>query len=526
MTGARTRERPPARTGTETIASVLGRRAAEHPDRPFVLFESVGGERTAVTYAEVAALAARTAGCLRRLGVGRGSTVHVHLPNCPEFYACWFGAGLLGAAIVPTNPLSTADELSYVLEHAGCAVSVTQPDLLEPVRRAVPPATTVMVARAAEPVDDLLTFEGEVRQSEPYDGPAEPSARETAAVLYTSGTTSRPKGVVVSHAAYLHAGEAVAQHIRMRADDRTLIVLPLFHGNAQYYSTLPALVTGASIALVERFSASQWSSQSQRLGATVASLFAAPIRMILAQPESPSDRAHGLRVTMFAQNVTEQQLAEFEGRFGVPLIQLYGMTETVAPVTMNPLFGERRNMTIGRPMLWTNVRIADEAGSDVRPGEVGELLVAGEPGETIMSGYLDAPEATSDALSEGWLRTGDNVRTDYDGYLFFVDRGKDMIKRAGENVSASEVERVLNEHPAVFESACIGVEDSVRDQAIKAFVVWHQGATASEQELLAWCRERLSRFKVPSTIEILDGLPRTSVGKIQKHLLSAREAAK
>lgn len=245
--------------------------------------------------------------------------------------------------------------------------------------------------------------------------------------------------------------------------------------------------------------------------------------MILAQPESSEDVDSSLRAVIFSQNVTEMELKEFERRFAVPLLQLYGMTETIAPPTLNPLYGDRRNMSIGLPTLASRVRVVDEEGRDVTAGSVGELLVYGDPGLTIMAGYLDDPDATAATIVDGWLHTGDNVVWGHDGYLFFIDRSKDMIKRAGENVAAGEVESVLNEHPDVFDSAVIGVPDPMRDEAIKAFIVRRKGASTAEGALIDWCAQRLARFKVPSLIEFVDELPRTSVGKIQKEVLRERE---
>jgi crotonobetaine/carnitine-CoA ligase len=512
----------PSHTGSETLGSLFSRSVEAAGDRPFLAFEAVDGSTRRLSYAEAGRRIDRVAGLLAKLGVERGSRIHLHLVNCPEFYEVWLAAARLGAAIVPTNPLSTVDELRYMVGHAGCGLSVTQPDLSDPVRAAVTGDATVVVAGTEQTLRGCVPYEVALNDAPPWRRGSRAAPADVAAVLYTSGTTSRPKGVLITHAAYVHAGEAVSQHLRMRPADRTLVVLPLFHGNAQYYSTLPALSTGASIALVERFSASRWSAQAHRLQATIASLFAAPIRMILAKPPAPDDRRHPLRVVMFAQNLTPGQLAEFERRFSVPLLQLYGMTETVAPVTLNPLYGERRNMTIGRPMLWSRVRIVDQHGEDVAPGETGELLVSGEPGETIFSGYFNDPEATAASLSDGWFSTGDNVRADADGYIHFVDRGKDMIKRAGENVSAGEIERTLVEHPEVFDAACIAIPDPLRDEAIKAFVVLREGAALDAATLREWCSTRLAAFKVPSEFEFVDGLPRTSVGKVQKHLLRER----
>lgn len=493
----------------DTVSSVLRRHATHAPDRPFLVFEREPGRIETTTWGELAARVRTTAGALHRLGVGPGDRFNVHLTNRPEFYDLWFAAAELGAAIVPSNPLSTADELGYQLDHAGCVLSATQPDLREVVEK----------TGVAQVVDVTESW------TRPDDAHAEPAAPDDVlAVLYTSGTTSRPKGVLVTHAAYLHCGDVVAGHLRLRPEDRQLVVLPLFHGNAQYYSTMSALVTGASIALAPRFTASRWSAQAHVMEATVASLFAAPIRMILAAAPSEHDTAHRLRIALFAQNIADAQHAEFERRFGVPLAQLYGMTETVVPPTINPLYEQRRPASIGRAVLGARLRIVDASGTDVPPGEPGELLVGGEPGRTIMAGYLDNAEATAQALrpdAEGgvWLHTGDSVRADADGYLHFVDRRKDMIKRAGENVASGEVERVLDEHPAVFECAAVGVPDEMRDEAIHVYVVSAQGAVVTEHELLGWCRERLARFKVPDVVEFVDELPRTSVGKVQKHLL-------
>jgi crotonobetaine/carnitine-CoA ligase len=496
--------------GRDTVASVLLGHADRTPDAPFLLFERAPGAIEQVSYAQAAQRATRTAGALARHGIGAGDRIGVHLSNCPEFYDLWFAAALLGAAIVPSNPLSTADELGYLVEHAGCRLAVTQPDLRATVER-----TGAAI---------VLGIDEDWVREDDHAEPADVAPTDPLAVLYTSGTTSRPKGVLITHAAYLHVGDVVAGHLRLRPDDRQLVVLPLFHGNAQYYSTMSALVTGASIALAPRFSASRWSEQARALGASVASLFAAPIRMVLAAAPTEHDAAHRLRVAMFAQNITDDQLAEFEKRFAVPLIQLYGMTETVVPPTMNPLSEERRGRSIGRPVPTARLRIVDDEGRDVAPGEPGELLVHGRPGRTLMAGYLDNPEATAaaldqDAHGEAWLHTGDTVAVDADGYLHFVDRRKDMIKRAGENVASGEVERVVNEHPAVFESAAVGVPDAMRDEAIHVFVVLHEGASLTAEVLLDHCREHLAGFKVPAAVEFVDNLPRTSVGKIQKHLL-------
>jgi crotonobetaine/carnitine-CoA ligase len=391
--------------------------------------------------------------------------------------------------LVPTNPQSSADELAHVLSDAQPVISLRDP-------------AQVAALRSSAAADE--TAPGAV-----------------SAILYTSGTTSRAKGVMVTDANYVAVGEAVATHLQVSADDRWLVVLPLFHANAQYYCTMSALARGASIALAPRFSASGWGRQARELGATLGSLFAAPVRMILAAPAADADADNRLRSVLFAQNLSDADARAFEQRFGTRLVQLYGMTETVLPPTMNPDDASRRWDSIGRPLPGVDVDLVDESGAVVSGVGTGELRIAGRRGVTVALGYWQQPEATAATFTEQGLRTGDLARRDEDGFLYFVDRAKDMIKRAGENVSAGEIERVAGAHPAVAECAAIGVPDPIRDEAIALMVVPRAGHTLDEEELIEWCRARLSPFKVPSAVSFIDALPRTSVGKVRKAELRA-----
>ncbi|WP_194291303.1 class I adenylate-forming enzyme family protein [Cumulibacter manganitolerans] len=479
------------------------------PERPFASYENPAGRVLKVTYAQQVERSLRAAAVLRQLGVHRGNRVHVHLPNCPEFLDLWLGANAIGAVLVPTNPLSSVDELRHFLTDSGASASIADDDLIDAVKEAIAPGIRVLSR------SELTTKAAAVTPT--HSAPA--LGTDLAAILYTSGTTSRPKGVLVTNANYLAVGTACAQHYSVGPDDRWLIVLPFFHANAQYYPTMSALRVGASIAVMPSFSATKYGAQVRRHRATLASLFAAPIRMILAQPESRHDKYSTLRTTMFAQAVTNDQAAKFERRFRTRLIHGYGMTETVIPPTLNPVGPERRPDSMGKLLPGVQVRIVGEDGSEVPDGEAGDLHVAGELGVTIAAGYWHNPEATEETFGGGWLRTGDVVRRDADGFFYFVDRSKDMIKRAGENVAAGEVERVVNEHPSVFECAAIGVADEMRDESIVVYVVIAEGHAFDGEALDAWCRERLAKFKVPSRFVQVAELPRTSVGKIRKTVL-------
>lgn len=508
--------------GKRTLRDLLNEKVTMHRNKTFLLFEDIEQRKFELTYGEFADQVNRLSCVFLDFGVTKGDHVTLHIPNCLEFMVSWFALANIGAIMVPTNILSTANEMEYILNHSKSVLLITEEAYLEKF--------TGISKRLLHLREILLTrYEGvdfEEQNLNRLMAKASPEIQEisvdsedVAAMLYTSGTTSRPKGVQITHANYLFTGEVMSKSIRLSPDDRQFIVLPLFHGNAQYYSTMSALAVGASIAITERFSASRYFKQAKRLGATVGSLFASPIRMILAQNYEPADRDHSLRFIWFAQVVTPEQLLLFEEKYNVSLLQLYGMTETIGTPLMNPLDGVRKNMGIGKPTIGYEVKVVDEEGREVPTGQAGEIVVKGIPGRTLMKGYYENPEATAEALRDGWLYTGDNARVDEDGYFFFVDRVKDMIKRAGENVAANEVESVLADHPSVYEAAVIGIPDEIRDETIKAYLILLKGHNTTKEELLSYCRDRLAKFKVPEFIEFVDELPRTSVGKIQKHVL-------
>ncbi|SFJ66686.1 AMP-binding protein [Thermoflavimicrobium dichotomicum] len=507
--------------GNRTLRDLLTEKVTIHPDKTFLVFEDNKEQRFTLTYREFSEKVNRLAAALLEFGVKKEDKVTLHLPNCLEFMISWFALAHIGAVMVPTNILSTEDEMEYILGHSESILLITEEIYLKKFNN----------IKDKLPLRDiwLARYEGTEYQDKSLDRIIEQSkgevpfvplhSEDVAAMMYTSGTTSRPKGVLITHANYLYAGEVMSKSIRLTPDDRPFIVLPLFHANAQYYSTMSALTVGASIAMTERFSASRYFKQAKRLGATVGSLFAAPIRMILRQKYDPADRDHNLRVVWFAQTVTEEQLETFEKNYNTKLLQLYGMTETIGTPLMNPIDGVRKNMGIGKPVLGYEVKVVDDFGNEVPQGEVGELIVKGVPGRTLMKGYFNNQQATEEALKEGWLYTGDNVRMDEEGYFFFVDRKKDMIKRAGENVAANEIEKVITQHPGVFDCAVIGIPDEIRDESIKAYVVLREGHQVSPDEIISFCQTRLAKFKVPEYVEFVTELPRTSVGKIQKHIL-------
>lgn len=512
------------------LSDLLRANAERFGEREFLLFErqpdsEQGAFRQRLNYLELDTRVDQACHFLAELGLGPGDIFNLHLPNCPAFLLLWFAGARLGAVMMPTNVLASTDELTYLLRHSDSKIAFTTAEnlaTLELCRERLDGLQRIVLCDPCTESPAADSFEALLPAMPDSSWTCAASDTDLAAIMYTSGTTSRPKGVMVTHANYLAAGKTVADAVELSADDRQFVVLPLFHGNAQYYSTMSALLRGASMVLMDRFSASRYFDKCIEHDCSVASLFAAPMRMILAQPPNPAHRDNCLRIVLFAQNLTPQQLDDWQQRFNAPLAQLWGMTETMGPPLMNPLHGERRNWTVGRPSGDYEIALVDDRGNPVADGQEGEIRVRGEPGRTLMPGYFKNPLATSETIRDGWLYSGDNAVRDAQGYYRFVDRKKDMIKRSGENVSAGEVENVMLQHPAVFECAVIGLPDELRDEAIVAVVVLHQGSQAGERELIDFCAGKLARFRVPGRVVFEKSLPKTSVGKIQKHLIRAR----
>jgi len=521
---------------------------AANPDAPFLIFETPDAEAARWSYGEFDAVVDRVAAALAGLGAEPGRAVHLALTNSPAFVAVWLAAVRMGAWIVPSDPMGTAPELTGHIERTCPTVGVCAAARADTYR------TAVSEAGAAGAEMAVITVEEADVELTPFNSPglaapglrdraaagaapglrdqtaagAAPGPRDRAAVMFTSGTTGRPKGVEVTQANYAFAGKAMAEACALSEADRQLVVLPLFHANAQYYSFASAIWAGASVALMPAFSASGFLRQAARCSATCASLFAAPIRMILARGGPPDgDLRHRLRLRhcWFAQNISADQFAVVTDWFGCRPRQLYGMTETI-PAVLTDEAADPDPSSMGRVTPGCEVDVQDSAGRPVPAGAVGEVAVRGEPGVTLFAGYLDDPETTAASFRGGWFLTGDRALRDSTGRHFFDGRHSDVLKVAGENVSVVEVEAELSEHPKVLEAAVVGRPDEIRDEVPVAFAVAADAAAPlTVAELEAWCEQRLSKSKRPHEITLIDELPRTSVGKIRKFLLTERASA-
>ncbi len=496
--------------GPVAFSEVWSRAVETRPDETFLIFETPDGAAARWSYADFDRDVNRTAGTLAAAGVTEGAAVHLALANSPAFVAVWLAAVRMGAWIVPSDPMGKAPELASHIERTRPSVGVCAAARAD-VYRAACGDLAVIEADEADPT--LAPF-----TAAPIDDYPAVGLRERAAVMFTSGTTGRPKGVEVTQANYAFAGEAMAAAAGLAPDDRQLVVLPMFHANAQYYSFASAIWAGASVALMPAFSASRFLAQAARHSATCASLFAAPIRMILARG-GPVEGL-GLRHCWYAQNISADQYETVSDWFGCRPRQLYGMTETIPAVLTEPA-ADPDPASMGRVTPGCAVDVQDADGATVEAGQVGEVVVGGEPGLTLFAGYLDDPATTSASFRDGWFRTGDRAVWTASGRHYFDGRHSDVLKVAGENVSIVEVEGVLAAHARVLEAAVVGRPDPIRDEVPAAFVVAADPADPpTPTELATWCAERLAKAKRPAAITLIDELPRTSVGKIRKYLLA------
>lgn len=496
-----------------TVSKLLAARCEEYPNKEFLVVEDRNGAVERLSYLEFQEQVLKLAQVLSENGIKKGDKVLLHLPNGSAFMKSWFSILSIGAVMVPTNILSPEEEMKYLVSHSESKLIITEKEYEQKFSSFGLP---LLFSRLGEKRKGAW-LEAEIEKAELIVELPELSPQDDAAILYTSGTTSKPKGVVLTQQNYLHTGKQMAETLGYSSEDRVLIVLPMFHGNGQYYMAMPALYAGASIAITESFSATNYVKQAKRLQTTVGSLFSAPIKMILKKEYDPEDVENPLRLVIYAQALTEQQYEEFRKRYKVELRQLYGMTETVAIPLMNPVEDLEDHISIGREACGYSVVLRDEEGHEVASGEEGEITVYGEPGVTIMKEYFKNPSATAETIQDNWLYTGDIAKVDpKTGLFYFVDRKKDMMKRSGENIAAGEVEATINEHDAVFESAVISVPDPVYEESIHAFVILKENRKLAPDELLDWCRGRLAKFKVPQEIHFTEEFPRTSVGKIQK----------
>lgn len=521
-------------TTGQTTASLWASACRCFGERQFLVHLDATGGRTEYSYARFAALIHRAAHAFLAVGVEPGHPVVVQMRNRPEMLAAFFGLAEIGAIVVPLGMDATAAELLRTYQACGAQWAVVEPPHVsthQQLRATAGLSAAGLLVVAGSEASPVIPDSGvwdfhelcAQQSSEPVLSP-ELDGTHVAELLYTSGTTAAPKGVMITHANLVFSGHYGVWQTSLRPDDRVFTTMPACHSNFQLAALLPVLAAGATLVMTERYSASHFWQQVRHERASIVQLIAMMVRTLLLQPPCDDDARHELRDALYFMPLSDAEKETFETRFGLRMMNSYGSTESIGWAVTDPPVGERRWPSVGRAGLGYQVGIFDKAGNELGPGEVGEFRIKGEPGVSLMRGYHNDPDATARALSpDGWLRTHDEGYRDADGWFYFVDRAVNLIKRAGENISASEVECALTTHPLIAEAAVIGVPDPIRDKAVLAYVRLRPGAELSAAEVIEHCRGLLAGFKVPEFVEFVDDFPRTASMKIEKCRLQRTE---
>jgi crotonobetaine/carnitine-CoA ligase len=506
-----------ATTSTRTVRAFLEDAVAAAPDAPFLSW--LGATRT---YGEFNRDVDRAARAWHDLGLVKGSRVAIVAHNRPEYLVAWFGLAKLGAVIVGINTGYKADEMGFAFGHAEPEIVLTDAAWLDQVTSLAPRHATIRQVLTFDPTDGYVSF-GELIAAADANAPAaELDPDDVISLIYTSGTTGNPKAVMQTHEAYVLTGQGYAHWLRMTPDDALYVCLPLFHINAQAYATMGTIAAGARIVLAPRFSAGGFWSDVVANEVTVVNLVGAMLIILDRQEPGAGDAANHVRVIYSGGAVTglsAGERARIEARYGVRLLGGYGMSEMTFGC-IEPYDGRKKPGSMGIPrhhpdptVPRTVARVVRADGLDADPGEVGELVLRG-PG--TMRGYFRDAAATAVVIEDDWVHTGDIVRRDEDGYFFFVDRKKDVIRRRGENIFSGEVEQVIKAHPDVAEAAVVAVRSEFMDDEVFAFVVPVGDRTPEPAAVADWVAEHLAAFKTPRYVLVVPDLPRTETNKISK----------
>jgi len=491
--------------------------AAAVPDRPYLIWT---GDDTSWSYATFDAEINRAANAWRTLGIGRGDRVAFMLDNSPRFMRAWLGLAKVGACLVAINTGFRHEEASYLIGDSEAKYVLTETKYLPVLEGVFDEHACVRKILSITGDDDTVDFT-ELENTAAATPPSiTPRPDDLLSLIYTSGTTGAPKGVMQTHANFVLTGQSYPTWMGMEDGGRIYACLPLFHINSQAYSTMGAIGTRGAIVLSPKFSARRFWPEVSRHRVTAFNYIGAMTTILSKKEHGPDDRDHCVKVAYGVPAHDHEVRLALEERFGMTIISGFGMSETTFGLSES-LTGERRPGSMGKPrhhtdpeVARTEARIVDDRGNDVPPGTHGELLLRNA---AMMRGYFNDPVRTAEALDgEGWLHTGDNAWVDEDGYYYFVDRKKDIVRRRGENISSLEVERVIEQHPAVQEAAIIGVPSDLSDEDVLAYVALRPGAALDPPEIVTWCVDRLAQFKAPRYVEFIDTMPKTPTAKIQK----------
>jgi crotonobetaine/carnitine-CoA ligase len=504
---------------SRVVHRVLERQAEKYGDRTFIYFKD-----GTFSYRDFDELSNRAAYGLQQMGISKGDKVAIMMPNCPEFLFLWFGLSKLGAVEVPMNLAHKGDLLTYMLDQSDCCLLVLHGDYLDrfkaieanvpKIRQIVvfdPPATlTSQLTTPVAPWPEVINNSGDyAREKVLWSDPA--------CILYTSGTTGPSKGVMLPQNYTVFMGDIVWEAAEYSEDDCLYNALPLFHGNAQQLSFMPALLSGARTVIAERFSASRFWDDVKRYGCTAFNSLGSIIPILYKADPKPDDADNPLRV-IIAAATPKDIFQAFEERFGVAVVEIYGMTEFGLPLMNN--LKDRRAGSCGKPRRCA-VKLLDDNDMPVGPSTVGELLVRPDGDYCMLLEYYNMPDKTMEAWRNLWFHSGDYFKYDDEGYYYFMDRKKDALRRRGENISSYEVEKSINAHPSVLESAAVAVKSPMGEDEVMVCLIKRPGFGLTPEELMAFCEERMAYFMIPRYLRFMEAFPKTATERVQKHVLRA-----
>jgi len=507
------------------LAVILRESARRDPDRVAIILDSFK-----FTYGQLDALSNQVASSLKAAGLKKGDRVGLMLPNVPQFPIAYFAILKAGGVVVPMNVLLKAPEVSFYMGDSGARFLVVWDDFAGEALKGIAnlkPVTTFVALRPgdAEAPAGTRNFM-ELMGGDPRFDTETTEGDDTAVILYTSGTTGKPKGAELTHLNLFMNAHMNSHVFGSGPDDVTLAVLPMFHSFGQSAVMNVALHVGGTLTLVPRFDAEKVLEVIQRDKVTVFPGVPTMFFGLLHYPNADKFDTSSLRIAVSGgAAIPGEVLQAFERKFKTTILEGYGLSETSPTATFNVSAEERKVLSIGKPLFGVEMKIFDEQDKELPAGKdhVGEIVIRGH---NVMKGYWNQPEANAEAFKSGWFHTGDLGYIDEDGFFFIVDRKKEMIIRGGFNVYPREVEEVIYAHPAVAEAAVIGIPDERLGEEVKAVVALKPGASATADDIIAFVKERMAAYKYPRTVQFVDTLPKGATGKILKKELKAQlEAA-
>ncbi|HYK20617.1 MAG TPA: ATP-dependent acyl-CoA ligase [Pyrinomonadaceae bacterium] len=501
-----------------TLGRILEEQAAAHGTREFLNFRG----SLSVSYRQVNEKGNQYANAFLQRGIRKNAKVAIMLPNCPEYLYCWFGLAKIGAVIVPVNTAQKGELLQYIIDSSDSEAIVTDDALLNRIREIeaqLPKVKRIFglwdVSRSLAGIEVSSLSEFKEASTKPPIA-VDVKHSDPLSILFTSGTTGPSKGVVMSHHYYYHAARTIGGGMSITSEDTLYTCLPLFHVNAQVCTILTAILYDARVAMYEHFSASTFWDEIRSSDATVFLALGAMGNILYKAAPQADDKNNRVRLAMVVP--PPENLDDFESRFNLRVIfETFGMTEGIvaAPAISAP----RRLGCCGKPNDDVEVRIVDDDDLELGPAKVGEIVMRTREPYTMMSGYYKMPSETLEVFRNLWFHTGDMGYLDHDGYLYFVGRKKEAIRRRGENISAFEVEKIANQHPSVLETAAIAVASELSEDDVKLVVVVRDGEDLEPADLIRFCEKRMAYYMVPRYIEFRTSLPKTPTQRVEKYKL-------